>query len=251
MEGDKFPREITLCLSGGAAKGAFELGVLSVLEEHGVTIKAISGVSIGAVIGASLACGNSAKKTYEILSSKEYKKIFKFRPKNGILFDIDTQSAIIKKLLPKQNFDELTIPLHIAVTDLLHARVVYMTSGDLHKSVLASSAISPLFAPVVIDGVYYSDGGIIDNFPVQELQQYEYPIVGINLYPNLKTLPRSFMSWVKKNIFLAWHSHNLEKNALCDYCFSSPKLSELKTFGFRDVQKGYDLGVEEAKRYLH
>ncbi len=250
MEGNKFPREITLCLSGGAAKGAYHLGVLSVLQEKGVTIKAVSGVSIGAVIGASLACGNSAQKTYEILSSKEYRKIFKFRPKKGILFSIDTQATILQDLLPKQKFDELDIPLHVAVTDLVHARVDYIKSGDLHKAVLASSAISPLFAPVEIENTLYGDGGIIDNFPVQELQQYNYPIVGVNLYPNLQEIPNSFVSWVKKNIFLAWHCHNLEKNALCDYCMSHKKLQELKTFGFSDIEKGYALGVEDMRKYF-
>ena len=53
--------KINLVLSGGAARGAFHLGIIEALLENGVEIEAISGSSIGAIIGVSLAAGVSPK----------------------------------------------------------------------------------------------------------------------------------------------------------------------------------------------
>ena len=53
------PMKVGLVLSGGGAKGAYQVGMLKALYEQGVTIDAISGASIGALNGAILAGSNS------------------------------------------------------------------------------------------------------------------------------------------------------------------------------------------------
>ncbi len=53
---------LALALGGGAARGAFHLGVLDFCEQHNIDIKAYSGSSIGAIISASHARGVRAKK---------------------------------------------------------------------------------------------------------------------------------------------------------------------------------------------
>jgi len=76
MKNSQFPQEISLCLSGGAGRGAYHLGVISILQENNINIKAISGTSIGALIGASLACGKSAEYIFEVIQSKEFHSVF-------------------------------------------------------------------------------------------------------------------------------------------------------------------------------
>ena len=95
-------KEITLCLSGGAARGAYHLGVLQYIEESGIEVKAISATSIGAIIAASWLSGVSAKEQLAIFKSREFKKIFSFNFFRGSLFSIDTTAKIIKKLVPKK-----------------------------------------------------------------------------------------------------------------------------------------------------
>ena len=53
------PMKVGLVLSGGGAKGAYQVGMLKALYEQGVTIDAISGASIGALNGAILASSPS------------------------------------------------------------------------------------------------------------------------------------------------------------------------------------------------
>ncbi|MEA2074104.1 MAG: patatin-like phospholipase family protein, partial [Campylobacterota bacterium] len=207
MANNQFPREISLCLSGGAAKGAFHLGVVNVLQEHGIKIKAISGTSIGALIGASLASGKKPQEILEILKSKEFKKSFKFSLGKGYLYSVDMKNPVISQLTDKLTFEDLDTPLEIAITNTQTAEAEYCNSGDkLIESIIASCAISPIIEPQKIDGVLYVDGGITDNFPVERLKKYPYKILGVNLYPHTQKAPNSLLGWIKKIVFIAWQS---------------------------------------------
>lgn len=251
MEDNKFPREISLCLSGGAAKGAFHLGVISVLQAHNIKIKAVSGTSIGALIGASLASGNSADDILEMLKSKEFKSIFKFHFTKASIYKIDMQNTFIKKLVNKSTFEELDIPFELAMTNIDSAEVIYKNSGDrLHEYILASCAIAPIIGAVEIDGALYVDGGITDNFPVESLKKYPYKILGINLYPFIPKRPDSILQWIKKIVFIAWQKPNLSKQNLCDFYISSNSLIDINMFSFKDIDKAYRLGRKEMEKFL-
>jgi NTE family protein len=58
---------IGLVLSGGGAKGAYQVGVLRYLAEAGITVDAISGASIGALNGAIIANAKDLKEASEHL----------------------------------------------------------------------------------------------------------------------------------------------------------------------------------------
>ena len=90
---------LALVLGGGAARGAFHLGVLDFIEKNNIEIKAYSGSSIGAIISASHASGISAKEQLKIFSSKDIKQIFKFNYFKKSIFKIDSLHKIIKELL--------------------------------------------------------------------------------------------------------------------------------------------------------
>lgn len=249
MADNKFPREISLCLSGGAAKGAFHLGVISVLQEYNVKIKAISGTSIGALIGASIASGKTPKEILDILKSREFKKIFKLSLGKGYLYSINMKSPVISQLVDKPTFEDLEIPLEVAVTNVDTAEVMYQNSGNrLYDYIHASCAISPIVQAKTIEGTLFTDGGLTDNFPVEILKKYPYKILGINLYPHSPTHPTSIFTWIKKVIFIAWQAPNLSKRQQCDYYLSSDLLNEINMFSFKDLDKAYQLGRRSIKR---
>ena len=68
-------------LGAGAARGLTHIGVLEVLEEHGVRIDYIAGCSMGAVIGCMFASGTPAKEIHSFVSDTLSKGSWK-------LFDI-------------------------------------------------------------------------------------------------------------------------------------------------------------------
>ena len=251
MKKSEFPKEVALCLSGGAARGAYHLGVISVLQEHNIGIKAISGTSIGALIGASLACGRSADEIFDVLKSKEFRRVFKLSLAKGYIFKIDHTAKVIDKLIDRAAFEELSIPLSICVCDVTDESALHCSSGgDLKELVLASCSIAPLFQPISLHGKIYVDGGVVDNFPVEELQKYNTPIIGINLHPKQRYVPKSIFGWMKKNIHTAWQSQYYAKSELCHLYLSNEKLNDVKIFSFRDLDKAYALGVEDMREIL-
>ena len=151
--------KISLALSGGAARGAFHLGVLQALEENNMEIVAISGSSIGAIIGTSYAAGVSPKEQLEIFQSKAFKKAFKFNNfKNGF-FRIDRQKEILKALVPIENIEDTDIKLHITAIDLESGRIVRFTKGKAIPLCIASATVVPFFKPIAYEGYQLVDGG--------------------------------------------------------------------------------------------
>lgn len=248
MENHTFPREISLCLSGGGARGAYHLGALSVLEEHNITIKAISGTSIGAFIGAALACGKRSTEIFEAMRSEDFRGIFRFAFARTHLVDIDMQAPILNTLINQEHFEALQIPLCISLCDLNTQTVHYIHSGDnLKELVLASCAITPVFKPVPYKEMLLVDGGIIDNFPVEQLLHFGYPIIGINLFPSRPIESYSVFGMIRNVLFTAWQAHNIQKQTLCHLYLGSPELHTLKTFSFKDIDKAYELGRKEMQ----
>jgi len=252
MENHTFPAEVSLCLSGGGARGAYHLGVISVLEENSIAIRAISGTSIGALIGASLASGKNAKEIFEIFCSKEMRKIFRFSFTFSHIFTIDFQAEILNKLINKESFEALNTPLSVAVFDVKKEELHHINAGaDLKKYVLASCALVPVFQAVKHKEMLLVDGGLVDNFPVEQLLKFPYPILGINLYPSSPNIPNSLFAWIKKIIYLSWQTPNNNKKELCYSYISSQNLHTIATLSLKDMDRAFTLGREEMQRVLN
>jgi len=217
MPFDTFPKKVTLCLSGGAARGAYHLGVIAVLQEHNIEIKAISGTSIGAFIGASLACGKKAVDIFHVVRSSEFRTVFELDLGHGNIFKLNHTAAVIDKLIDKECFEDLDIPLHIVVCDVKDESAVYFEHGvKLKEAVLASCSIAPLFKQATLNGKVFVDGGLVDNFPVEQLQKYDFPIIGMNLHPKRSKIPKTIFGWLKNNIHIAWQSQYTAKSKKCE-----------------------------------
>ena len=109
---------IAIALGGGAARGAFHLGILDFCEKHNIDIKAYSGSSIGAIISASHASGIKAKEQLKIFSSKEIRQALKFNYfKNGLL-KIDSTNHLIRELLPIEKIEDISKLIWVSAYDL-------------------------------------------------------------------------------------------------------------------------------------
>jgi NTE family protein len=82
------------------------------------------------------------------------------------LFDREKLERVISLLLPDIDIADTTIPFACVATDLTHGKARVFTRGSLRTAVLASAAIPGIFPPVLIDGIYYNDGGAVAVTPV-------------------------------------------------------------------------------------
>lgn len=242
--------KITLALSGGAARGAFHLGVLEALQQKGFSIEAISGSSIGAIIGTSYAAGVSPREQLEIFESKAFKKIFKFNGFRNGFFRIDQQQNILKKLIPISHIENTSVKLHITAVDLVSGKIIRFDKGEAIPLCVGSSAVLPLFEPLIYKAYSLTDGGVMDNLPVEPLTQYDYPIIGVNLHPLFHGYESSLAGGIKRTLFLTWHASIQEHLKLCDFYITSPKLSNYKLFSFKKLQEMFHLGYESTLEEL-
>jgi len=72
--------KIGLVLSGGGARGAAHVGVLKVLEELRVPVDVIVGTSMGSIVGASYASGNSVAEMERDIATITTANLFTDRP---------------------------------------------------------------------------------------------------------------------------------------------------------------------------
>jgi len=177
---------IALALGGGGARGLAHIHVIETLDELGLKPTAISGSSIGAMMGAAMASGMTGREIRDhaasILSSKTEVAARVWRAQKSSLAELFqggmqlgrlNAERILREFLPEQippTFEELQIPLHVTGTDFFGHKLAVFNSGDLVSAVAASIALPAVFQPVHRDGMMLVDGGMFNPVPYDILQ---------------------------------------------------------------------------------
>lgn len=159
-----------LALGGGAAKGAAHIGVLQALEEQKITLHAIAGTSVGAIIAAFYAFGKSTDDIYTIAESMSLSHISGFTLKKKGFSTTDRLESLLIEQLGDVNIEDAAIPLSIVASNIRTGKKQVFTEGNLAKAVAASAAVPGLFIPVEINGEEFVDGGLLENVPVSPLK---------------------------------------------------------------------------------
>lgn len=212
--------KVGLVLSGGGAKGLAHIGALKVIEEAGVRIDYIGGTSMGAIIGALYASGYSATQLDSIFQETNFSSLIQDEiPRSAKTFYEKNESEKYAFVLPFDNFkisfpsglskgqnvynliskltshvsdisdfSKLPIPFFCITTDVEKGEEVILNRGYLPRAVLASGALPSLFSPVVINDKVLIDGGVVNNYPVNEVRAKGVDvIIGIDVQDSLKS----------------------------------------------------------------
>lgn len=238
--------KISLALSGGAARGAFHLGVIAALERNNVEIAAVSGTSIGAVIAVSVGSGVSAFDMFRLFKSRAFRKVFQFNYfKKGIL-RINEKATILKEIAPIDRLEQMKIPTFVTCVDLPSGEIVRFNEGETIKLAIASSALIPIFRPIVYENYTLIDGGFMDNLPVEPLLGLSYPVVSVNLFP-LNTQPKStIFSGLERAIYLSILASSKQQIEQSDLCISDSSLDDFGLFTFRQLEACFELGYRKG-----
>lgn len=110
-----------------------------------------------------------------------------------------------------------------------------------------------MFTPIDIDSIFYFDGGVIDDFPVEYLSGKCDYIIGSYANPlsemSVDSLKYSYQVLNRAyEINLHHHVHN--KFNRCDVFICPQELSQYGTFSMRSAKKIFDIGYDEAKKQL-
>ena len=164
-------KKIGLCLGSGGARGLAHIGVIQVLEENGIRPDIISGCSAGAVFGSIYASGTNLYLLEKYMGTVEIKDIIDpgILTQGGLLSG-EKIEEIVKILTHDYSFNETRIPFVCTATDLMTGEKTVFEEGKLHRAVRASMAVPGIFAPAIINGHFYADGGIVEELPVDVLR---------------------------------------------------------------------------------
>lgn len=265
-----------LVLSGGGAKGAYQVGALS----HLLTTQrfdAVVGVSVGALNAAGLSFLGierlkqvwfGIKSTDEIVSENSWLSILLLK-KRGY-YSIEPLRKKLKQNLPAKGSP--VMPTYFGYCDLRDTKVIYEAAGeDMDRNIraiLASSAMPAIMEPVEYDFV---DGGIRDviplGFAIKHLLADEITVVSAS--PIGRELPKT---WKPGHIKIIGHafravdtmSSEIAYNDLCMcrdrnelpnyrkvsvkvYAPSYPSVIDTLQFEPKAIREAYDQGVRMAQ----
>ena len=214
-------QKVGLVLSGGGAKGLAHVGVLRQLEANGIPIDYIVGNSMGAVVGAMYCAGYSPREIEHIVLSDDFQhwatgqalpsemfnfltaepnpsalrlgvtldSTFNFQVVPNLVNDLNLNIALQQLLAPgaaaaNYDFDNLFVPYRCLATEVFTRKKVVQRSGILADAVRNSMSYPLAFRPIRgLDGRYLFDGAVLDNFPVDVMQQEFKPdiVIGVNV----------------------------------------------------------------------
>ena len=167
MSNEKKP--IHLVLGSGGARGLAHIGAIEVLEEQGYEIRAITGCSMGALIGGLYAAGKLAAYTDWIMQLSKW-DVLRFlditlSARNG-MFKGDKIMDKIQQLVGQIDIQSLPMPYTAVAADIKTGKEVWIAQGDLINAIRASISVPGMFTPLIKNNMILVDGGILNPLPV-------------------------------------------------------------------------------------
>lgn len=176
---------IGLVFSGGAARGFAHVGVLQAVEEMGIPLDLIGGTSMGAIIAAAYSTMPYEQMLRELDLFRDPKVVFDRTLPFTSLMASDKVTRLIRRYFEGVAIEDIWRPYFCVATNLTTAEEVVYTRGPLWRAVRASMAIPGVFAPVMDNGDVLTDGGVLDNFPVDLMAELceSDRVIGVNVAP--------------------------------------------------------------------
>ncbi len=262
-------KKIGICLSGGGARGAYQIGALKALEELGILqkVSAFSGASIGAANAMFVASGklDTAKEIWfnvpenplgdnpSVLTTIRDQKL---KVIDSGLFSINKLNQLLEDHIDFEVLKEKDVFIAVADTgdadkgliDLLKSTFAHYIQKDSHiqyiplkkidkklqiDTILASCSIPIVFPPIVSNSRKYRDGGYFDNNPVKPLIDFgcdEIICITIAMFFSLRSIQKKY-----KNVKIHEIKANRSLGKVLD--FSSEHSKRIYNYGYDDVMQ--------------
>jgi len=244
---------VGLVLSGGGTRGIAHIGVLKALEEYNICPSYIAGTSAGAVVGALYAADYSWQEILDFFKTTEIFSINKYAKNKPGFIDTEKFYDQFKTYFPQDNFDTLQKQLYITATNLLDGTLKIFNTGELIRPILASSAVPGIFAPIKIKTGYYTDGGTLNNFPVDLIKMHCDQVIGVyvNPFENVKMEDFKHAHNVIERVYhIMIAGETFQKFQDCDVLIRPDHMVNFGMFSLKNIDTIFNLGYIAAKKAL-
>jgi len=282
---DKTKRpKVGVVLSGGGAKGFAHIGALKVLVEAGVPIDYIGGTSMGGIIGGLFALGYHPDSLEKIVLQQNWPVLLsdEISRRNLTMKEKEQEEKYFFSLPIKErkiqlptgliagqsifnllsyygspaskfkNFGEFPIPFLCIAANIENGESIILDSGPFATALRATMAIPTVFSPVEINGHLLVDGGLVNNYPAEEVRNMGAEvIIGIDVQGNLysKEELNSFIRILNQSsAFLRRPMY--EKGLAMTDIYIKPDLEDFSISSFTSADTIIKRGEKAARKIL-
>jgi NTE family protein len=164
IEKQKRPR-IGLALGGGMARGTAHIGVLRVLEKHGIPIDLIAGTSVGSLVGGAYAAGLNPDQIQDFATTVRWSDLGRVTVSRLGFYSNARTEDYVRSKFPVTEFDKLRMPFGAVAADIQSGKMIVFTEGSLPLAIRASCAMPIYYVPVPVNGRMLVDGGVVGHLP--------------------------------------------------------------------------------------
>ncbi len=249
-------KKYVLVISWWGTRGFYGLWILKGLEELALKdkIKAIYGVSAGAMLASYRAAGYTVEEIYNKFSdTKKFLNIYALNlfSKKSLLKSSGLHDQF-KKDLPK-DISNLSKKVHIGVTDANTWTFKLFSKGDLCTILLGSIAIPGVFPVVPYQKYVLMDGGMTNNFPV-DIAKKHYPkdeIIGISLNTFTTQQPiKDVIDTLTVAFEIFIRNSAVERRGLVDHPFYNTTPIKVLDTNKAKMKKAFDQGYRECLHHF-
>ena len=251
---------IALALGTGGARGLAHIGAIEAIVAAGYRITAVSGSSMGALIGGIYAAGklDVYRDWVCALQKIDVLKLVDWTLSGAGLIKGERIIDALRDLIGEVDIEALSIPFTAVATDLDREREVWLTRGPLFDAIRASIAIPTIFRPHPVHGHRLVDGGLMNPLPLTPLLQSpsDYTVaVNVNSAPETLAASRTpvkqsartglrsrITAFVKRTI--GNHDDKIAEPGWMDTLTQSLDLMQENLTGFRLAADRPDLVIE-------
>lgn len=274
-------REVGLVLSGGGARGFAHVGCIRAMQELGIPIDMIGGVSMGSLVSAAYAY-DADQFEHKIATIKSQLK--------GALFDFTAPMVSfargrrfdrrLQKWFQDVKIEDLWLPYFCVSSNLTEAGLVVLESDSLWWAVRASGTLPGLNSPMIRNNCLLFDGCLLDNLPMDVMRDRlgSADVIAVDVVPphdlkvdvsELQSPSGWWLLWKKLNPFASkidmpsivsimhraaevgsvYGRQRLIDEQLADL-YLQPPLDQIQIADFRMVEEAANVGYERCKPIL-
>lgn len=186
---------VAVALGGGGAKGFAHIGVLKVLESHGIRPRIVTGTSAGSFVGSMYASGKTPFDLQDIALRLEEADIRDLTISSQGFIEGRRLQDYVNRVVGNRTIQQLPIRFAAVATDMDTGKKTAFITGNTGQAVRASCSIPNVFLPAVISGKRYVDGGLVSPVPVSTARDLGADIViavDISARPKADSAPGMF-----------------------------------------------------------
>lgn len=192
----------TLVLSGGSLKGIAHIGVFRALREKNIiqNIKTIAGTSVGSLMASLFVIGYTPEEleelttilNFELMKNIKMEQILnKFGLDEGkkieyVLEELFKNKEINENITLLELYEKIKIKLIMTTVCVNKNEICYLSYETFPNlkvitAIRMSISIPFWYTPVEYEGNLYTDGAIIDNYPINLFRKRKKRVIGVYL----------------------------------------------------------------------